>query len=96
MDYTIYNVTNNEKIVLQFEDYTITAFESDDKTYYNGYFKNANNETVNVSFGQETIENAIFKAIITKKDKYSTIERAESGNLHAESNAYIYILNMLK
>ena len=87
---------NNEKIVLQFEDYTITMFESDGKSYYNGYFKNANNETVNVSFGQETIENAIFKAIISKKDKYSTIERSESGNLHIESNAYIYILNMLK
>ena len=87
---------NNEKIVLQFEDYTITMFESDGKPYYNGYFKNANNETVNVSFGQETIENAIFKAIISKKDKYSTIERGESGNLHIESNVYIYILNMLK
>lgn len=86
---------NNEKIVLQFENYIITAFESDGKTYYNGYFKNANNETVNVSFGQDTLENAIFKAIITKRDKYSIIKRCESGNLHAESNAYIYILNML-
>lgn len=87
---------NNEKIVLQFEDYTITAFESDENTYYNGYYKNANNEIVNVSFGQETIETAIFKAIITKKDKYAIIEKVESGNIYAESNVYIYILNMLK
>ena len=87
---------NNEKIVLQFEDYTITMFESDGKSYYNGYFKNANNETVQCCGAQETIESAIFKAIISKKDKYSTIERDESGNLHIESNAYIYILNMLK
>ena len=87
---------NNEKIVLQFEDYTITMFESDGKPYYNGYFKNANNETLQCCGAQETIESAIFKAIISKKDKYSTIERDESGNLHIESNAYIYILNMLK
>ena len=87
---------NNEKIVLQFEDYTITVFESDGKPYYNGYFKNANNETVQCCGAQEKIENAIFKAIISKKDKYSIIERSESGNLHIESNAYIYILNMLK
>ena len=87
---------NNEKIVLQFEDYTITMFESDGKSYYNSYFKNANNETVQCCGAQETIESAIFKAIISKKDKYSTIERGESGNLRIESNAYIYILNMLK
>lgn len=87
---------NNEKIVLQFEDYTITMFESDGKPYYNGYFKNTNNETVQCCGAQETIESAIFKAIISKKDKYSIIERGESGNLHIESNAYIYILNMLK
>ena len=87
---------NNEKIVLQFEDYTITMFESDGKPYYNGYFKNANNETLQCCGAQETIESAIFKAIISKRDKYSTIERSESGNLHIESNAYIYILNMLK
>ena len=87
---------NNEKIVLQFEDYTITMFESDGKSYYNSYFKNVNNETVQCCGAQETIESAIFKAIISKKDKYSTIERDESGNLHIESNAYIYILNMLK
>ena len=87
---------NNEKIVLQFEDYTITMLESDGKPYYNGYFKNANNETVQCCGAQETIESAIFKAIISKKDKYSTIKRGESGNLHIESNAYIYILDMLK
>ena len=87
---------NNEKIVLQFEDYTITMFESDGKPYYNSYFKNANNEAVQCCGAQETIESAIFKAIISKKDKYSTIERSESGNLRIESNAYIYILNMLK
>ena len=87
---------NNEKIVLQFEDYTITMFESDGKPYYNGYFKNANNETLQCCGAQETIESAIFKAIISKKDKYSTIERGESGTLRIESNAYICILNMLK
>ena len=87
---------DNEKIVLQFGDYIVTELKANEKNYYRGYFKNSNNELVCCCTQDETLEDAIFRTILYKKDSLTYIFRGESGNLFAQSSSYLYIMRMLK
>lgn len=87
---------DNEKIVLQFGDYIVTELKANEKNFYRGYFKNSNNELVCCCIQDKTLEDAIFKTILCKKDSLTCIFRGESGNLFAESSCLLYIMRMLR